>query len=128
MTGQRLIGLVGRIYNPPKAKKYSEVVPLIETWEMRVREYFKHTKQEPHPSAKIYCLKMMVPTELEKDSGRLGSRLEKYEETKSYVLEQVASRKEVWFTGEEQRPVPVDIGQMQGSPCGHGAGHGEGSK
>ena len=116
MTAQRCHGLLGRIFNPDRCKKYSDVVSALELWEVRLREYEIFVKQPLPPIAKNYAVKRLVPVELEKDIGRMGGSLEDYEKTKRYVMEQVTSRKEVWFSGEEKNSnngvVPMDIGHM----------------
>jgi len=97
LSAQRLAGLVARVYDPDRAKKYNEAVIALEAWEMRVKEYEKATKQDMPDIAKVFSVKKIVPLELAKDITRLSSSLTDYKKVKAYVVEQVGERKEAWF-------------------------------
>ena len=93
MSAQRLSGLVGRVYEPERVKRYQDARVALELWELRLREHEAATKQKTPEIAKIYAIKKLVPVELEKDIQRLSSSLTTYLETKRYVVEQIAARK-----------------------------------
>ena len=73
LTGQRLQGLVSRIFTPSRAKKNDEVKLLIESWEAHIHEYQAATNSKLHESNFIHGLRQMVPTEMEKDLYRLST-------------------------------------------------------
>lgn len=109
---QRLLGLNARIFNPPKVKKYSEVTASLELWELRVKEYEKHTGHKMLPIQKIGGITNIAPIELEKAIQLQCNVLNTYERVKDFVMQQVNSRKDTWFgdkiTGGGPAPMELD--------------------
>ena len=98
-TGQRMAGLVARVFNPKRAGKYADAMQFIAGWESAVRQFERGAKTTLIDYLKIYGLKQVVPGELEKDMNRQTSTLSTYDEFKKYAMDQVALRKEPHFTG-----------------------------
>ena len=93
-TGQRMAGLVARVFDPKRAGKYADAIQFIAGWESAVRQFERGAKTTPIDYLKIYGLKQVVPVELEKDMNRQTSTLTTYDEFKRYAMDQVALRKE----------------------------------
>lgn len=104
MTGQRLQGLNRKVYQPPRVKKYQEVISALDSWEINKRELERHEGKTLMDSAAIFALKSIVPEELEKDIER-SNTLRTFEEVKLYVLEQVTMRRDTKARG----PVPMEV-------------------
>jgi len=111
-NAQRMAGIVMRVFEPEKAKKYSDVIMAMQVWEQRKKEYVTITKGELHDSVLIHSIKKIVPNELAKDIQRMGYT--KFDDAKKYVMDQVASRREPWFEGENRKKendgvVPMEL-------------------
>ena len=96
MNGSRLLGLAKQIHAPDKVGTYSEVLVALEPWSRLTQEYEEATKTNIHDASRIAALKQLVPSELEKDLGKLKN-LTDFDEARKYVLEQVTIRKEPYF-------------------------------
>ena len=105
MTSQKLQGLNGKIHSPKRVKKYSEVLSAIDEWEKYLKLFELHDGKVSE-STKVYCLRQMVPEELEKDIIRLSSNFKTYGEAKAYISEQVIIRRDMKPTGG---PVPMEV-------------------
>ena len=120
-TGQRMAGLVARVFNPKQAGKYTDAMQFIAGWESAVRQFERGAKTTLIDYLKIYGLKQVVPGELEKDMNRQTSTLSTYDKFKKYAMDQVALRKEPHFTGTVStasgpRPMEVDVFTPKTSP------------
>ena len=112
-TGQRMAGLVARVFNPKRAGKYADAMQFVAGWESAARQCERGAKTTLIDYLKIYGLKQVVPGELEKNMNRQTSTLSTYDEFKKYAMDQVALRKEPHFTGTVSsasgpRPMEVD--------------------
>jgi len=120
ISGQRMGGLVSRIFNPKKMVRYQETTAAVESWELLVREFEKGAKTTLIDFLKIFGLKQVVPKELEGDMNRLSSTLTSYEEFKRYAMEQIGLRRDPHFASHtpaqtnapSSTPTPMDIGAV----------------
>ena len=94
ITGQRLAGMVERIFSPKRCVKYSETTQAIATWEIMVRDFCKGAKTTFCDILMVHGVKKVVPLELEKDITRSSTTLRSYDLVKNYILDQVNVRKE----------------------------------
>ena len=74
-TGQRMAGLVARVFNPKRAGKYADATQFIAGWESAVRHFERGAETTLIDNLKIFGLKQVVPGELEKDMNRQNSLL-----------------------------------------------------
>ena len=115
VSGQRMSGLADRVFKPSRAKKYQDCGPLIESWEMRVREYVRAVGVPGcmPDIAKIHALKQLVPEELAKDMTKAVGSMRTYEDAKRFVMEQILARKDAWFP-KDQGVVPMQLDMAHG--------------
>ena len=111
MTAQRLQGLAQKVYSPKRAKNYGEVIANIEEWETNVALFEKIEERPLNQTTKIYAIRQIAPEELEKDVVRLSSTLTSYDQVKSYIFEQVATRRDA--KGVQKGPVAMDLNVME---------------
>ena len=112
-SAQRMIGLIGRIFNPTRAKKYDETMALVEAWELKLKEYERNSKAGPmEDMAKVAVLRMIVPVELEKNLMAQNNLLTDYKAAKIYIVEKCAARKEAWFGKEKGGVQPMDLDHL----------------
>ena len=111
VTGQRLAGLVGRIFKPTRASKYNETNQAIVSWELLISEFNRGSGTELADLLKIYALKQLVPNELEKDMTRMASTLKTYKDYKEFAIDQVNVRKEPHFMNNHAstKASPMDL-------------------
>ena len=108
----------GKIHNPKRVEKYSEVLPALESWESNVKEFERDTNFRMAEVTKMNSLRQLVPKELELDMTRL-THLTTWAEMKKYVLDQVVIRREPYFDpvlgtkkSKDSAYVPMDIGNI----------------
>ena len=101
-SAQRILGLVGRVFQPTRAPKMSDTMSYIELWESRIREYeklvFQTEKMETKvpDSCKVFIVRSLVPKDLEKDLVKIHPSAN-YKMTKAYIMEQSNLRKDAHF-------------------------------
>ena len=118
---QRILGLVGRVFQPPRILKYLDLTGAIEMWETRIREYERLVKQtegeacKVPQSCKVFIVRNMVPKEMEKDLLKIHPTAS-YAKTKEYIMEQVNLKRHCHFedreTGKDKdkdKPVPMEV-------------------
>ena len=110
MTAQRLQGLAGKVYHPKRVKKMADVKPALEAWEVALKEYVKHEKHELSDASKIFCVRQLVPEDMERDLIRVANTLDTYKEVRSYITEQASIRKDMKASG----PVPMEVDYAKG--------------
>ena len=72
-SAQRILGLVGRVFQPQRCPKMSDIPSHVELWESRIREYEKLVYQTEKiqtkvpDSCKVFIVRSLVPRDLEKD-------------------------------------------------------------
>ena len=109
VTGQRMAGLVARIFSPKRAAKYGDASQAISNWELNVKEFERGSKSILVPYLKIYGLKQVCPLELERDITRLSSTLTTFEAVKEYAIDQVGLRRDPHFSGAASaKPTPME--------------------
>ena len=113
---QRIQGLAQRVYSPARCKNTKDVPAVVEQWERHVREFEKAEKVQHGEQTRIHGLSQLVPEELSRNIQSMAHTMRTYREVKSYVLEQVASRRDAFFpkgaTSAENGAVPMDIGHV----------------
>ena len=95
-NADRALILTGKIHNPKRVDKYSEVLPAFESWESYVKEFERDTNSRMTEVTKMNSLRQLVPKELELDMTRL-THLNTWAEMKKYVFDQVVIRREPYF-------------------------------
>ena len=95
-NANRALILTGKIHNPKRVDKYSEVLPAFESWESYVKEFERDTNSRMAEVTKMNSLRQLVPKELELDMTRL-THLNIWAEMKKYVLDQVVIRRDPYF-------------------------------
>ena len=107
MTGHRRQGLAGKVYNPARVTKYVDVLSAIDAWESVKKELERHEgDRKLHDESAIHGLKQLIPLELEKAINATPG-LRTYDEVKSYIVEQVALRRD--SRGQTQAPQAMDV-------------------
>ena len=144
---QRILGLVGRVFQPPRCQKMAEAPGSLELWESRIREYERLVLQVEKletrvpDSCKVFIVRNLVPKELEKDLLRIHPTAS-YKTTKMYVLEQANLKKHAHFEERQSdKPVPMEVDVLlakiaemkggmedgdQGGDAGDGGGEAQG--
>jgi len=107
MTGNKMQGLVGKVYGPKRAKTYAEVFSKIDEWDGYVK-LFEESKegQKLCDATKIFSLRQLVPEALEMDIVRNGN-LDTYLKVRNYITEQVNIRKDL--KNSSQGPIPMEL-------------------
>ena len=100
VTGPRLIRLAAGIFSPKRAQM-TEVASALEAWEADIRE-FELSGQRLGSLLKTFGLMRLIPQELEKDLIRLKHQLTNYTKSRTWVLDQVATRRD---EGKTHAPV-----------------------
>ena len=99
MNALRMSGLIRRVFEPERVAKFNQVIPAVETWEQRLKDYMKATQtKEVHDSLKIFSVSKIVPHEMGKEIIKMPTQ--KYEVVKTYIFDQCEARKEPWFEGD----------------------------
>ena len=109
-SAQRILGLVGRVFQPQRCPKMSDIPSHVELWESRIREYEKLVYQTEKiqtkvpDSCKVFIVRSLVPRDLEKD-------LLKVHPTANFFLEQASLRRDAHFDdkGKQDKPVPMEV-------------------
>ena len=149
MTQLRMQALTSRIFSPKRCKKYAEVLPAIEEWELATKHYDPTNSGKIDDQMRIFAMLALVPLELASDISKSNS-LETWEKIRSYIIEQANLRKELRQTHAGPAPMDVDAlyqkmiagietkkddehqGQEESPPHAHGEcehrHHGEGSE
>ena len=114
-SAQRILGLVGRVFQPARAQKMSDTVGHIELWESRIREYEKLVYQTEKietrvpDSCKVFVVRSLVPKDLEKDLMKIHPSAN-YKTTKAYIMEQASLKKDAHFEEPSKtKPVPMEV-------------------
>ena len=119
LSGQRLQGLVGRVFNPGQVKNIMEVTVAVERWEAWTKEYEESTGTKVPEVAKVYAIKQVMPAELQHDMQRLSSQIQTYKQARAYIMDQVLTRRDPWFGDEKKTksggPVPMELDALQKS-------------
>ena len=130
LTGQRIQGLITRVFSPTKAKKKEEIKAHIETWGILKREYEEATSSKLPQVAQLHALRSIVPGEMEKDMIRIN--FEDYEKAKSYIMEQLNLRATPVFGETSKTPkdaaVPMDMNHVSKGTTWWPPGFGEGEQ
>ena len=115
-NANRAMILIGKIHNPKRVDKYSEVLPAFESWESYVTEFERDTNSRMAEVTKMNSLRQLVPKELELDMTRL-THLNTWAEMKKCVVDQVVIRREQYFDpvlgtkkSKDSTYTPMDIG------------------
>ncbi len=112
MSAQRLIGLVGRVFNPQRVKRLTELELVMETWQSNTVEYENFTKTLVPEIARRYALRQLVPQDLEKDLTKLCTSLGSFQEDCKFVREQIAMSKPAQF-GDHGDKKPKVSGELE---------------
>ena len=112
MSAQRLIGLVGRVFNPQRVKRLTELELVMETWQSNTIEYENFTKTFVPEIARRYALRQLVPQDLEKDLIKLCTSLGSFQEDCKFVREQIAMSKPAQF-GDRGDKKPKGSGELE---------------
>ena len=115
-SAQRILGLVGRVLQPQRCPKMSDIPSHVELWESRIREYEKLVYQTEKiqtkvpDSCKVFIVRSLVPRDLEKDLLKVHPTAN-YKATKEHILEQASVRRHVHFDdkGKQDKPVPMEV-------------------
>ena len=75
LSGQRLQGLVGRVFNPGQVKNIMEVTVAVERWEAWTKEYEESTGTKVPEVANVYAIKQAMPAQLQHGMQRLSSQI-----------------------------------------------------
>ena len=117
LSGQRLQGLVGRVFNPGQVKNIMEVTVAVERWEAWTKEYEESTGTKVPEVAKVFAIKQVMPAELQHDMQRLSSQIQTYTQVRAYIMDQVLTRRDPWFGDEKKTksggPVPMELDALK---------------
>ena len=118
-SAQRILGFVGRVFQPQRCVNMSEISSLPELWESRIREYEKLVFQTEKIQTK-------VPKDLEKDLLKIHSTA-KYKTTKEYILEQAILKRDAHYDdkGKHDKPVPMEVDALLAKVTALKEGRGE---
>ena len=129
---QRIQGLAQRVYSPQRCKAMRDVPAAVEMWERHVKEFEKAEKVQHGEQTRIHGLRQLVPEELSRNIQAMSHTMRTYAQVKSYVLEQVASRRDAYFpknpsAHDDSGPTPMDVGYVASKQDewvhGHATGH-----
>ena len=109
LPGQRLQGLVGRVFNPGQVKNIMEVTVAVERWEAWTKEYEESTGTKVPKVAKVFAIKQVMPAELQHEMQRLSSQIQTYKQARACIMDQVLTRRETKSGG----PVPMELDSLQ---------------
>ena len=120
-SAQRTLGLVGRVFQPQRCQKMSDIPSYVDLWESRIREYdslvYKTEKiQTKVPdSCKVFIARSLVPRNLEKDLLKVHTTAN-YKATKEYILEQASLKRDAHYDdkGKHDKPVPMEVVALLG--------------
>ena len=94
-----------------------EVTVAVETWEAWTKEYEESTGTKVPEVAKVYAIKQAMLAELQHEMQRLSSQIQKYRQARAYFMDQVLTRRDLWFGDEKKTksgvPVPMDLDALQ---------------
>ena len=133
-SAQRILGLVGRVFQPTRAPKMSDTMSYIELWESRIREYeklvFQTEKIETKvpDSCKVFIVRGLVPKDLEKDLMKIHPSAN-YKTTKAYIMEQSNLRKDAHFEEPGKgKPIPMEVDALLAKVLALKDGDGDGEE
>ena len=126
-SAQRILGLVGRVFQPQRCVKMSDISSHLELWESRIREYEKLVFQTEKiqtkvpDSCKVFIVRSLVPKDLEKDLLKIHPTAN-YKTTKEYILEQASLKRDAHFDdkGKHDKPVPMEVDALLAKDCAEG--------
>ena len=115
-SAQRILGSVGRVLQPQRCQKMSDVPSYVELWESRIREcekFFYQTEKiqtNVPDSCKVFIVRSLVPRDLEKDLLKVHSTAN-YKATKEYILERAYLKRDAHFDdkGKHDKLVPMEV-------------------
>ena len=113
---QRILGLVGRVFQLQRCVKMSDISSHLELWESHIREYEKLVFQTEKiqtkvpDSCKVFIVRSFVPKDLEKDMLKI-SPTANYMMTKEYILEQASLERDAHFDdkGKHDKLVLMEV-------------------
>ena len=114
-SAQRILGFVGRVFQPQRCQKMSHIPSYVELWESRIREYGKLIYQTEKiqtkvpDSCKVFIVRSLVPRNLEKDLLLKVHPTANYKATKEYILEHASLYKDAHFDDKEKHHKPVAV-------------------
>ena len=115
-SAQRILGLVGRVFQPQRCQKVSDIPSYVELWESRIREYEKLDYQTEKIQTKVpdickvFIVRSLVPRDFDKDSLKVHPTAN-YKATKEYILEQASLERDAHLDdkGEHDKPVFIEV-------------------
>ena len=115
-SAQRILGLVGRVFQPQRCQKMSNIPSYVELWESRISEYEKLAYQTEKiqtnvpDSCRVFIVRSLLPRELEKDFLKVHATAN-YKATKEYILEQASLKRDAHFDdkGKHDKAAPVEV-------------------
>ena len=110
-NANRALIVTGKIYNPKRVDKYSEVLPAFESWESYVKEFERDTNSRMAEVTKMNSLRQLVPKELELDA--LGTKKSK---DSPYVPMDIGNIDDASSNDEEE--IHHDLAVMKGDGKG----------
>ena len=131
-SAQRILGLVGRVFQPQRCVKMSDISSHLELWESRIREYEKLVFQTEKiqtkvpDSCKVFIVRSMVPKGLDNDLLKIHPTAN-YKTTKEYILEQASLERDAHFDdeGNHDKPVPMEVDALLAKVTALREGRGE---
>ena len=104
-TKEGIQGMSEKVYKPKRVQKYGDINSAIEDWETNA-ELFAKTEGTITENTRIFAIRQIVPEQLEQDILKSTS-LETYEGIRSYITQQIASKRDVKNTSKG--PVSLDL-------------------
>ena len=96
-----------------------EVTVAVDRWEAWTKEYEESTGTRVPEVAKVFAIKQVMPAELQHDMQRLSCQIQTYNQARACIMDQVLTRRELWFGGEKKtksgEPVPMELDSLQKS-------------
>ena len=108
-TKEGIQGMSEKVYKPKRVQKYGDINAAIEDWETNA-ELFAKTEGEIKENTRIFAIRQIVPEQLEQDILR-STTLKMYEGIRSYITEQIASKRDVKNTSKG--PVSLDLSSVE---------------
>ena len=116
-SARRILGLVGRVFQPQRCQEMSDIPSFVELWKSRIREYEQLVYQTEKiqtkvpDSCKVFIVRSLVPRNLEKDLLLKVHPTANYQATKEKILERASFHRDAHFhdKGKHHKPVAVEI-------------------
>ena len=108
-TKEGIQGMSEKVYKPKRVQKYVDINSAIEDWETNA-ELFAKTEGKVTENTRIFAIRQIVPEQLEQDILK-STTLKTYEGIRSYITEQIASKRDVKNTSKG--PVSLDLSVEQ---------------